>query len=138
MAAGQPETDAAQRSPQGNGCVRLSYSQQFMVATYSLQRITSTPGKVEARVASHVWGPDIGSNLEARSGWQAAGGLGGLLMTLYPSSASGVPNLPNFVVQGPIMDHMGNVTSVLRMDSSAGLRHLSIKNRFHYSGYLHV
>jgi hypothetical protein len=87
-----------------------------MVATYSLQRITSTPGKVEARVASHVWGPDIGSKLEARSNWQTAGGVGGLLMTLYPSSACGVPNLPDFVVQRPIMVHMGKVTSVLRMD----------------------
>jgi len=87
-----------------------------MVATYSLQRTGSAPGKVEARVASHVWGPDIGSNLEARSSWQAVGGVGGLLMTLYPSSACGVPNLPDFVVQRPIMVHMGKVTSVLRMD----------------------
>jgi len=106
-----------------------------MVATYSLQRTGSTPGKVETRVASHVWGPDIGSKLEARSGWQAAGGVGGLLMTLYPSSASGVPNLPNYVVQGPIMDHMGNVTSVLRMDSSAGLAQLRPEFLYDYDAF---
>jgi RHS repeat-associated protein len=77
---------------------------------------------------------DIGSKLEARSNWQTAGGVGGLLMTLYPSSA-GVPNLPNFVVQGPIMDHMGNVTSVLRMDSSAGLAQLRPEFLYDYDAF---
>jgi len=46
-----------------------------------------------------------------------------------------VPNLPNFVVQGPIMDHMGNVTSVLRMDSSAGLAQLRPEFLYDYDAF---
>jgi RHS repeat-associated protein len=38
-----------------------------------------------------VWGPDLGSRLEARRDWQTAGGVGGLLMTLYPMPSVNVP-----------------------------------------------
>jgi RHS repeat-associated protein len=115
--------------------VGRSYYQHFMVATYSLQRITSTPGKVEARVASHVWGPDIGSNLEARSPWQEAGGVGGLLMSLYPTSAAQPGYPPNYLVKGPAMDHLGNVTSVFRLESSAGLAQVRTESLYDYDAF---
>jgi RHS repeat-associated protein len=61
-----------------------------MVATYQRHHPTGPhTGRAQKRLASHVWGPDLASRLEARRDWQAAGGVGGLLMTLYPVTQSG-------------------------------------------------
>jgi RHS repeat-associated protein len=62
-----------------------------MIGTYSRHLSGSTAGKGKERLATHVWGPDLGSRLEARRDWQAAGGVGGLLMTLYPMPSVNVP-----------------------------------------------
>ncbi len=37
---------------------------------------------VRGRVASYVWGPDIGSRWLGQSSWQQAGGVGGLLLVI--------------------------------------------------------
>jgi RHS repeat-associated protein len=60
-----------------------------MVATYQRHLTGTQVGKAQKRLTSHVWGPDLASRLEARRDWQAAGGVGGLLMTLYPVTQSG-------------------------------------------------
>ena len=62
-----------------------------MIGTYSRHLSGSTAGKGKERLATHVWGPDLGSRLEAGWDWQAAGGVGGLLMTLYPMPSVNVP-----------------------------------------------
>ena len=41
---------------------------------------SNTGGNINKRVASYVWGPDIGSKPYGRSSWQGAGGVGGLLI----------------------------------------------------------
>ena len=44
-------------------------------------------GTVLGRIASYVWGPDVGSSWFARADWQRAGGVGGLVMILDGVSA---------------------------------------------------
>jgi RHS repeat-associated protein len=68
-----------------------------MVATYQRHLTGTHAGKAQKRLASHVWGPDVASRLEARRDWQAAGGVGGLLMTLYPSSIGLSPTYTNWL-----------------------------------------
>ncbi len=65
-----------------------------------------------ARVASYVWGPDIGSTGYAGADWQKAGGVGGLLMVLDGVSTAtyahttGDPTDDDYF---PLFDRLGNI-----------------------------
>jgi RHS repeat-associated protein len=69
------------------------------------------------RVASYVWGPDIGSGFGQYAKRQSAGGVGGLCMVLdgastaidYPANSGSVTD-PADDDYFPLMDRMGNVT----------------------------
>ncbi len=73
---------------------------------------TATTG----RVATYVWGPDIGSSYTAGHSMQSAGGVGGLLMVLDGASTA-LNNPANSDPDAidddyfPLMDRMGNVTA---------------------------
>jgi RHS repeat-associated protein len=70
------------------------------------------------RVASYVWGPDIGSGFGQYAKRQRAGGVGGLCMVLdgasvgaaYPDFISSTAPDPADDDYFPLMDRMGNVT----------------------------
>ncbi len=69
---------------------------------------------VIGRMASYVWGPDIGSSGYARSGWQKAGGVGGLLMVLDGVSTPTTigetsPPDPADDDYFPLYDRLGNI-----------------------------
>jgi RHS repeat-associated protein len=73
-----------------------------MVATYQRHHLTGPhTGRAQKRLASHVWGPDIASRrearLEARRDWQAGGGVGGMLMTLYPVAGTSTPSFDDWL-----------------------------------------
>ncbi len=69
-------------------------------------------GGYGGRVASYVWGPDIGSSGYANADWQKAGGVGGLLMVLDGVSTptygntSGDPTDDDYF---PLFDRLGNI-----------------------------
>ena len=88
---------------------------------------SNTGGNINKRVASYIWGPDIGSKPYGRSAWQAAGGVGGLLIVTdgvdssityagvdYNGAAAGNgtatadPTNDHYV---PLIDHLGNITA---------------------------
>lgn len=47
----------------------------IMCVRFNNDETVSTPPTVRGRVASYVWGPDLGSGPEARGNWQKAGGV---------------------------------------------------------------
>ncbi len=70
-----------------------------------------TAGTV-ARVASYVWGPDIGSTGYAGADWQKAGGVGGLLMVLdgvYTATYAHTTGDPTDDDYFPLYDRLGNI-----------------------------
>ncbi len=67
----------------------------------------TTPPAVRGRLASCVWGPDIGSTPYARQSWQKAGGVGGLLCVVGILS-------DNSDTYFPLSDRMGNITGYRR------------------------
>lgn len=74
---------------------------------------------VVRRTASYVWGPDISSRATARSSWQQAGGVGGLVMIL--GNTSGLASThPGYHDYAPLMDRMGNVTALRKLATGTG------------------
>jgi RHS repeat-associated protein len=85
-----------------------------MVTAYNLTSASApAPGSgtlggvVSTIKQNYIWGPDIGSKLDARRDWQAAGGVGGLITGLYVNPSTGA-----YSVRVPAMDHMGNALHV--------------------------
>ena len=82
----------------------------------------NTNESVRGQVAAYVWGPDIGSRHTAHANWQAAGGVGGLLMVLDGASTApygtSPPTDPNDDDYFPLMDRLGNVTAYKKASTS--------------------
>ena len=70
------------------------------------------------RTASYLWGPDLASRSTARSSWQQAGGVGGLVMVLGNATGLTAPN-PAMDDYAPLMDRMGNVTAYRKLIGAA-------------------
>ncbi len=96
----------------------FAYDGWNMVMSVRLGASSSyTSATVLGRVASYVWGPDIGSTGYANADWQKAGGVGGLLMvldgvstTLYSSSLyTGTPTDVTNDDYFPLFDRLGNI-----------------------------
>ncbi len=91
----------------------FAYDGWNMVMSVRLAASSSyTSSTVLGRVASYVWGPDIGSSGYCYSNWQRAGGVGGLLMVLDGvatqtfASSSGDPVDDDYF---PLFDRLGNI-----------------------------
>jgi RHS repeat-associated protein len=84
----------------------------------------TTPPTVRGRLASYVWGPDIGSSSRQGANWQAAGGVGGLLFvsqgTNVDTSYTGTPAYDAFYADSyfPLWDRMGNITGYRKASTS--------------------
>jgi RHS repeat-associated protein len=84
----------------------------------------TTPPTVRGRLASYVWGPDIGSSSRQGANWQAAGGVGGLLFvsqgTNVDTSYTGTPAYDTFYADSffPLWDRMGNITGYRKASTS--------------------
>ncbi len=97
----RPNTSAAYALVKHEGYV---YDGWNLVMTV---KFTTTSPTAPARVASYVWGPDIGSTPYARKSWQKAGGVGGLLCVVGILS-------DNSDTYFPLSDRMGNITGYRR------------------------
>jgi RHS repeat-associated protein len=78
---------------------------------------------------SCVWRPDVGSSLYARSGWQNAGGVGGLAwlqtgaaQNLYTSIHGYMGDILNGTaeIHVPMADHLGNIRHYVQFKSGTG------------------
>ncbi len=84
----------------------------------------STPPTVRGRLASYVWGPDIGSSSRQGANWQTVGGVGGLLFvsqgTNVDTSYTGTPAYDAFYAASffPLWDRMGNITGYRKASTS--------------------
>jgi RHS repeat-associated protein len=101
-----------------------------MCVRFNNDETVSTPPTVRGRVASYVWGPDLGSSPQARGNWQKAGGVGGLLMVLdggsVNTSYTGAPNTdPSDDHYFPLWDRMGNITGYRKADTAVTSSDLS-------------
>ena len=88
-------------------------------------------GTVLGRIASYVWGPDVGSSWFARADWKRAGGVGGLLMILDGvstprSDGSNSPADPSDDDYFPLMDRLGNVTGYRKAANNTAYNDLSL------------
>ncbi len=86
---------------------------------------------VLGRIASYVWGPDVGSSWFARADWKRAGGVGGLLMILDGvstprSDGSNSPADPSDDDYFPLMDRLGNVTGYRKAANNTAYNDLSL------------
>lgn len=98
-----------------------------LIMTVRFDTASSADTPVRGRVASYVWGPDIGSSPYAGRNWQGAGGVGGLLMVIDDANTSALYSATSTSAElaadtttnttdtyFPLTDRMGNITGYRR------------------------